>query len=254
MRNRDDFSSKVKEEMAKRVGYRCSNPFCKVLTMGPQAGPSGTISVGEAAHICAAAPGGKRYKPDMTPEQRKSLDNGIWLCRNHAALIDRDEKYFTVQMLRDWKECAENSARKELLSVPAGISSCKLYMSLFYDDVIECKKWIDVLKMNRGFSIDIINLPIQNDWENRIKEIAGLVGVDISVTLTKILREIEEFKTIMDTNNKHIGLKRMADSQTICFCNRKDIFLERMSILLTDDFINVIGLFSEKSIYETALH
>jgi hypothetical protein len=48
------------------------------------------MTIGEAAHISAAAPGGPRFDGSMTPEQRRHCDNGIWMCSNHAFLIDED--------------------------------------------------------------------------------------------------------------------------------------------------------------------
>ena len=42
------------------------------------------------AHICAAAQGGPRYDASMTPEERKSFENGIWLCQSCSKLIDTD--------------------------------------------------------------------------------------------------------------------------------------------------------------------
>lgn len=76
---RDDFSWKTKEELAKRVAYKCSNPQCRKPTIGANESSNGIVSVGEAAHICAASQGGKRYDANMTPEERTSTDNGIWL-------------------------------------------------------------------------------------------------------------------------------------------------------------------------------
>ena len=111
---RDDFSAKTKEELAKRVGYLCSNPQCRKTTIGAQDGQGGTINIGEAAHICAASPGGKRYDENMTPEERSDISNGIWLCRNCAAMIDRDEEYFTKEILYLWKELAEREANQAI--------------------------------------------------------------------------------------------------------------------------------------------
>ena len=88
---RDDFSEATKKELAAMVGYKCSNPCCRRTTIGPKLSGEGTINLGEAAHIKAASPGGKRYDPDMTPEERAGYENGIWMCRTHAALIDRDK-------------------------------------------------------------------------------------------------------------------------------------------------------------------
>lgn len=73
---RDDFSAATKELLAKRVGYRCSNPDCRQPTSGPQEDPSKAINVGVAAHITAASPDGPRFDPSLTPEQRSSTEVG----------------------------------------------------------------------------------------------------------------------------------------------------------------------------------
>jgi hypothetical protein len=63
---RDDFPTLIKEMLAKRVGYRCSNPGCRKPTSGPQEDPSKAVNVGVAAHITAASPNGPRYDPSLT--------------------------------------------------------------------------------------------------------------------------------------------------------------------------------------------
>jgi hypothetical protein len=110
---RDDFTSSVKERIARRAGYRCSAPSCRASTPGPTDDPDGASNVGVAAHITAASAGGPRYDPTLTPEQRRGTANGIWLCQNHAKQIDDDVVRFTVQLLRDWKELAEMRAASE---------------------------------------------------------------------------------------------------------------------------------------------
>lgn len=120
---RDDFNSKTKSLLSRRVGFRCSNPQCCQLTDGPAKGAVEALSIGEAAHICAAAPRGPRYDDSMTPEQRSSYDNGIWLCRSCAAMIDRDEEYYDVELLNQWKIAAEKRAETELHK---GISKAEL--------------------------------------------------------------------------------------------------------------------------------
>ena len=111
---RDDFKQKIKSLLSQRVGFKCSNPDCRHLTDGPAKGAIESVSIGEAAHICAASPGGPRYDSTMTVEQRGGFENGIWLCRNCAAMIDRDEKYYTVELLRQWKQDAEKHAEDAL--------------------------------------------------------------------------------------------------------------------------------------------
>lgn len=107
-KNRDDFSEKTKRLAAGRVGYRCSCPTCDAVTIGSSMESTLKTSLtGQAAHICAAAPGGKRYDVNMTPEERSSIDNCIWLCDYHARLIDTDAATYPVEKLRQWKADAE---------------------------------------------------------------------------------------------------------------------------------------------------
>lgn len=114
MGNRDDFSEKVKTKMAYRVGCRCSNPKCGKITCGPTESAEGYVNIGVAAHICAAAPGGKRYDPSMSKEERASIENGIWLCQSCSKLIDSDEERYTVELLHKWKQDAETVTHEEL--------------------------------------------------------------------------------------------------------------------------------------------
>jgi hypothetical protein len=96
------------------VGFRCSNPNCRQPTSGPQVDPTKAINIGVAAHIKAASPGGKRYDSNQSSEQRKSADNGIWLCQSCSKLIDSDETRYTVELLQTWKSQAETIALREL--------------------------------------------------------------------------------------------------------------------------------------------
>ena len=89
--NRDYFTNPAIDNLAKRVGYLCSNPNCRKLTIGANEQNDKSTSIGEAAHITAAAEGGPRYDPDLNPEQRRNINNGIWLCSNCADLIDKDK-------------------------------------------------------------------------------------------------------------------------------------------------------------------
>ena len=74
----------------------------------------GFMSLGVAAHIKAASEGGPRYDKLQTPEERRSFNNGIWLCQTHAHHVDHDKKHFTVEMLEKWKRDAEKRAFNQL--------------------------------------------------------------------------------------------------------------------------------------------
>lgn len=108
--DRDDFAEAIKRTLAARPGNRCSRPDCRAPTSGPQVDESKALSVGVAAHISAAAPGGPRYDPNMSPEERSDISNGIHLCQTDAKLVDNDPARFTREVLLDWKRSAEREA------------------------------------------------------------------------------------------------------------------------------------------------
>lgn len=111
---RDDFTKPIKDTLAKRAGFLCSNPDCRKATIGAHSETEKSTSIGEAAHITAAAKGGKRYNPLLTADQRGAIDNGIWLCCTCATLIDKDEKVFTEQLLYQWKGGVEAESKLKL--------------------------------------------------------------------------------------------------------------------------------------------
>ncbi|MBY5700169.1 NACHT domain-containing protein [Rhizobium leguminosarum] len=121
---RDDFKAATKTMLAQRVGYLCSNPDCQRPTIGPKMGQPGALSVGVAAHIKAASPGGPRYDEHQTPLERSAYDNGIWLCANDAHIIDHDKQTFTAEVLREWKREAERRAFQQL---SCGRGSARVY-------------------------------------------------------------------------------------------------------------------------------
>ncbi|MHA7663712.1 hypothetical protein [Mycolicibacterium sp. HS_4_1] len=117
--SRDDFLQTTKTNLARRVGYLCSNPNCGKLTVGPAAGHPGSTNIGIAAHITAASVLGPRYDETLNREQRRSADNGIWCCQNCAHLIDADDSAYEEETLRSWKRAAEARAASSIAAAPA---------------------------------------------------------------------------------------------------------------------------------------
>ncbi len=111
---RDDFPLSVKELLAKRVAYRCSNQGCRKVTSGPQEDPTRAINIGVAAHITAASLGGPRFDSSLTQKERQTFENGIWLCQSCAKLVDNDPIRYGVDILRKWKTLAELTTAREL--------------------------------------------------------------------------------------------------------------------------------------------
>ncbi len=116
MNTRDDFNDQTKIILRDRVGGLCSNPLCRIPTTGPHPNPHKRLSIGIAAHITAAAPGGPRYNENLTSDQRSSPENGIWLCSNCANLIDKNPDKYSIELLIDWKKQAETEQMNRLLN------------------------------------------------------------------------------------------------------------------------------------------
>lgn len=107
---RDEFAPDIKKRLAQRAGYLCS--ICNSITVGPSDEGDASVNVtGIAAHITAASSGGRRYDPNLTPESRASIDNGIWLCNTHADLIDGDEVTYTTGYLKRIKKNHEEKIK-----------------------------------------------------------------------------------------------------------------------------------------------
>jgi len=112
---RDDFPQSMKKKLAERVAWRCSFPGCDRITIGPShKSAEDTINLGEAAHIHAASEKGPRYNPDMSHEQRKSINNAIWMCRPHARMIDSDYTIYSASTIKQWKIIAEKKTYQQL--------------------------------------------------------------------------------------------------------------------------------------------
>lgn len=111
---RDNFLKTVIEKLRMRVSNRCSNPNCRVPTTAPSGDTDKVNNIGIAAHICAASLGGPRFSSKMSTEERKSINNAIWLCANCSIGIDRDIEKYTVSILKGWKKEAESLAADEL--------------------------------------------------------------------------------------------------------------------------------------------
>lgn len=96
-----------------RAGGRCARPGCDKPCWLPADRPSSVATIGVAAHICAASPGGPRYDVNQSPDERSDIENGIYLCETCATLIDRDPGRFPASELRAWKAKHEAQVKDE---------------------------------------------------------------------------------------------------------------------------------------------
>jgi hypothetical protein len=185
---RDEFSEEIKRSLANRAGNRCSNPRCGASTSGPQENSAKAVNVGVAAHITSAAPGGPRYNADLTSEQRRHMDNGIWLCQNCAKDIDSDEAFFTKDVIRAWKTIAENEARSTL-----GRARTPLVESEVERKIRAISEWtgkrITHAVMNSGHAVHVLG-PVQYTYAAHLLECTELYVKILPMTPNSIAKSI----------------------------------------------------------------
>lgn len=89
------------------------------FAVGKTSSISDNIYIGKVAHITGAAENGPRYDPSLTPEQRRSIENGIYLCSNCADMIDKNEGLdYPPELLRKWKKDHEKWVKENLNKNP----------------------------------------------------------------------------------------------------------------------------------------
>ena len=79
MKDANRFTSTTRDTLVKRALQECSSPSCRLTTSGPHTDEDRAIDVGFAAHIRGANQGSARFDEQITPEERSSISNGIWL-------------------------------------------------------------------------------------------------------------------------------------------------------------------------------
>jgi len=147
MKRRDEFTARTKRELQIRASFICSNPDCWSFTINPGEGDESSISTGEAGHINGASPDGPRYDVGQTPLQRKSISNGIWLCRGCHTVIDGRRSKYAADMLRAWKAEHEGVVRS-LASKGYSESIEILRLSRKNPDVV--RQFLDLLSDKRA--------------------------------------------------------------------------------------------------------
>ena len=151
--NRANFPQSTRHLVAQRAGYRCSMPGCDRLTVGPANDPNKASNIGVAAHIYSAASSGKgpRGTGELSENELKSVENAIWLCSNHAALIDKNSgKDYPATKLHSYKTLHESRIAHELagVHVPFGwldsikVESCPLFKNAAQIDFAKCNRII----------------------------------------------------------------------------------------------------------------
>ena len=118
---RSKFSPQVKKRVAGRNGYRCSFPQCDKPTIGPAESTVDSVSDGVACHIFSAAAGGPRGQGTLGSDQLRDIENALWLCANHARIIDANRGTdYPPDLLFSYKTAHESLVSYEQRGVAVG--------------------------------------------------------------------------------------------------------------------------------------
>jgi hypothetical protein len=99
-------------DLAAHSGNVCAYPGC-THTIIDESGRA----IAQLCHIEAAEPGGERFNPEMTNEQRRHRDNLVFLClRHHIETNDVDA--WRVERMREMKEAHERKYRDGAYIIP----------------------------------------------------------------------------------------------------------------------------------------
>ena len=238
---RFEFSTETKDTLAKRVAYRCSCPQCGIITIGPGDELDKVTMYGEAAHIIGAINNKITSSPradiTKTEEDIKSIDNAIWLCKNHHKLVDSKTSKYTVEVLRKWKKDAEKAQEEELEQARNKLIEKYLYKSFKTDKGINLANW-----KAEQWCIFVYAYEEQYNWNSR-----SLYFEDGEVGFTEIYQKwlgensinIKTAKIEFDKTNYYYYGSRYIDSI-------KSVLTPMTGVLyLSDDRIKIGPKFAE---------
>jgi hypothetical protein len=87
-------------------GNRCAMPGCQLTLVDPE---SGKVT-GRVCHIRARRPGGPRYDPNQTDDERSAFDNLVLMCPIHHDVIDTEVGKYPITRLLELKARAEKAS------------------------------------------------------------------------------------------------------------------------------------------------
>lgn len=237
---RDDFSLETKRLLANRAGMKCSNPKCQKVTCCASTDPNGVTNIGVAVHICAAAKNGPRYDETMSLEERKSSENGIWLCQSCAKMIDSDSVRYPKEVLQVWKQLAEQNAILEVEAVSPELSSNQdMEMIKFY---VQCFD-------RPAFQDDIYQEGRMEDFDKAIED--TLIALNTGVLRTRdgaIIKQAEG-KSFIKNSMWREKLYTIADMLT-AIRRRLKVAKEEQAYSSYDTGAEVVYFFHDRELME----
>lgn len=258
------FSPKVKLELAAIAQYRCVRPGCNRATHFYDRAQGQFVHSGAAAHDAPASPGegGERSKNDLTPAQKKAYDNGAWLCRNCATLVDIAQKHFPLGEISRWQaEAGEANMMAAFAPIPASHIS-------YLDAVVRADNFIKLTNNVRfeGISISFASKAEMDDVISKcfylppLNEFSSLFPHTVNVQrrmmfdLVAIRRELWE-RPAWEINE---GYHRPSQNLGLTYEQRivSEASHSRVRILLDDYFLarDYVQKFVQGNLYHSLLY
>lgn len=235
-KRRDDFSKKTIDTLAQRVTYCCSNPECRKATIGPNVNKKKSTSIGVAAHIRAAAPGGPRYDSSMTPEERCDISNGIWLCQSCSKVIDADPERYSVETLSAWKKLAEQTAQRAIES--DGTFKADSIFSMALED-----KLVDDLEINKDSESTVLTRKMKDGEFDSVSILNAKEAKLHALSVVKILKTTQAGKITL--NKIYSDVKTSIMNNIYMKKTYGDLLKKDMS-LINDEMSKILDKYKDK--------
>jgi hypothetical protein len=144
-------------------GGKCSK--CKTSIIIERDGTK-QFHVAKQAHIAGLNPNSARYDPEMTSEERNSIENIILLCPTCHEIIDEDPEEYTVSKLKEIKNEHETWVVEQLASRISQVTFAELEVITIYlvsTPVHQCEENLTVVPPSEkirknSLSYDVANL------------------------------------------------------------------------------------------------
>lgn len=147
------------QRLYSRSGNICAFPGCEerfFLTEDAE-------NISNICHIESAKPGGQRFNPSQTNEDRRHYDNLILLCANHHKTTD-DIKTYTVEVLKSMKREHEDlidrrlRAQEEIYTTPSILAEVIHKISNSIDEILDTSSVEHLAPFNIEDKIDYNNI------------------------------------------------------------------------------------------------
>ncbi|MFX3643322.1 MAG: hypothetical protein ACE3L7_32520 [Candidatus Pristimantibacillus sp.] len=205
----------VLRTLALRSGNECAYPDCPAEIVDSE-----NDYVGELAHIEAAEPKGPRFNPEQTDEERRGIDNLMFMCHPHHTKIDNNIEKFPVERLKEFKYNHEKNQKTNSKSISD--DHIKTIQNSYLDepeeeinleDQVKLKEWLDE---NSDYNLAHLkrNLETLQNFKKKTREIVYLMVKTFG-------SEIIDFTEIKELIND----------------SKEDALLEKFKLLLKKDII-----------------